>query len=286
MGRVTAFSDALVFMVAWLSLTTEQVDFARAFGTTGQLRPPSFRQRRAEWHTSARIECAVHETSVGDLNVAHDEQEEAPFDPAVWQEYELTVRALVNTGSTRNKGRKKVVLKKDTPEDWSRAVEYLLDNRSYLPVPALSGSDFRAVASVQRENFLAAANMTMEQHGLAMRILTYMGDKCAKEGTPEPLCVAWYKLREAGMTPRENCISTYMYATSLSDSPVSGEVAAFHDLLFQPNEKTITLRIKYMIAKQDAAGAEKLLASFPVCVFCASRERCASFGYEEPTVTH
>lgn len=269
MGCVTASSEALVFMVAWLSLTTEQVDFAGAFGTTGQLYPPSFRQSRADWHTSARIECAVHETSMGDLNVAQDEQEEAHFDPVVWQKYELTARAVVDMGSPRNKGRKDVVLKKDNPEDWSRAIEYLLDKRMYLPVPALAGSDFRTVASVQRENFLAAANMTMAQHGLAMRVLTYMGDKCAKEGTPEPLQVAWYKLREAGMTPRENCISTYMYAMSLSDSPASGEVAAFHDLLFQPNEKTITLRIKSMIAEQDAAGAKKLLASFPVCLLCA-----------------
>jgi hypothetical protein len=41
------------------------------------------------------------------------------------------------------------------------------------------------------------------------------------------------------------------------------EVATFHDLLFPPNEKTGYLRIKSLIAKGDAAGAEKTLSSIP-----------------------
>jgi hypothetical protein len=73
-------------------------------------------------------------------------------------------------------------------------------------------------------------------------------------------------MKECGMLPRENGLSTYMYALSLDEAfaDVSAEVASLHDLLYEPNEKTITLRIKELIFRNDALGAEKILASLPV----------------------
>lgn len=206
----------------------------------------------------------VNETSLDDCCVSQEERTLSPFDPLEWQEYESTVRAVVDMG--------RMTTKKDSPEDFFRALDYLLDTRSILPIPSLTEQNFRSAMVEQKQNFLAAVNMTKKQHELAMRALTYMGDHCAKQRAPTPLNVAWYKINEAGMIPRENCISTYMYVLSLQDTSLTGEVATFHDLFYGPNEKTITLRIKSMIAKGDAAAAEQLLGSLPVrCVWTLLR---------------
>lgn len=195
---------------------------------------------------------AMNETSVNDFSIEHV----VTFDPVEWQQYETTVRTVMNNG--------RLVKHKDKPEDVSRAFEYLLHNQSILqaPILVLHENDSRAFMNQQKQNFLAQANLTEAQHELAMRTLTYLGDLCAKKQTPEPLIVAWHKLKEAGMVPRENCISTYMYALSLSNhtSTTTAQVATFHDLFYEPNEKTVTLRIKSMIADKNAAGAEELLS--------------------------
>ena len=180
------------------------------------------------------------------------ETESLPFAPSEWQEYETTVRTVMDQG--------RMMKRKDKPEDVSRAMEYLLSQRSFLPAPILTTKDSRDCMSQQKENFLSTVNLTETQHELAMRTLTYLGDHCAKKRSPTPLFVAWQKLNEAGMVPRENCISTFMYALSLSNTTdITAQVATFHDLFYPPNEKTITLRIKSMIASKDAAGAQALL---------------------------
>jgi len=46
------------------------------------------------------------------------------------------------------------------------------------------------------------------------------------------------------------------------------ELALFHDLLYIPTEKSITLRVKRLVSIGDASGAEELLDSFPVSQFC------------------
>lgn len=43
------------------------------------------------------------------------------------------------------------------------------------------------------------------------------------------------------------------------------EVATFHDLLYEPTEQSLTIRIKSLVAKGNASGAEALLDSFAVC---------------------
>lgn len=42
------------------------------------------------------------------------------------------------------------------------------------------------------------------------------------------------------------------------------EIATFHDLLYEPTEDSVTIRIKALVAKGNARGAEDLLNSFPV----------------------
>ena len=42
------------------------------------------------------------------------------------------------------------------------------------------------------------------------------------------------------------------------------ELALFHDLLYKPTEKSVSLRVKRLVTNKDAAAAEELLDSFPV----------------------
>ena len=246
----------LVFITGTVLLSFNTY-YALAFGTSRLFRP-AFRTPSVDTRfIPMKVMPVVNETTLDDCCVTPEEETLSPFDPSEWQEYESTVRSVVDTG--------RITTKKDSPEDFSRVLAYLLDNRSILPVPSSIEQNFRSVIAEQKQNFLVAVNMSKKQHELAMRTLTYMGDYCAKHRMPTPLIVAWYKIMEAGMIPRENCISTYMYVLSLQDTSLTGDVATFHDLCYGPNEKTITLRIKSMIAKGDAAAAEKLLGSLPVC---------------------
>lgn len=195
-----------------------------------------------------RASIVMNDTPLKDANQAF------PFNSAEWQEYEATVRAVMENG--------RLVKRKDKSEDVERAIDFLLCNRSILPSPPIMCvPDSRESMMEQKVDFLSKANLTETQHEFAMRTLTYLGDHCAKKQMPNPLLVAWHKLKESGMVPRENCISTYMYVLSLdsSSSDIATEVANFHDLFYEPNEKTITLRIKSMIANENAAGAEELL---------------------------
>ena len=231
---------------------------AKAISAFGVMSRPAFQtfHCKSRLHVAMRdASVAMNETSVNDAHCTKEGKDMLPFDPAIWQVYESTVRTVME--------KRRILKRKDKPEDVSSAVGYLLDNRSFLPAPT---PDSRVSMNQQKLKFLVGTNLTETQHELAMRVLTYLGDHCAKVRTPSPLIVAWRKLKEAGMVPRENCISTYLYALSLDNetSATTAEVATFHDLFYEPNEKTITLRIKSMISNNDAAGAEELLGSSPV----------------------
>jgi len=229
----------------WLSLNASYIT---AFGTVS--RPAFHREHSLSVFMGGSSIAMTNEASVHDI--LPDENAEFPFDANEWQEYETTVRAVMS--------HRRIVKRKDDPEDVSRAMDYLLSNQSILPAPTIVSEDSRGAMNQQKHEFLTKANLTEAQHEFAMRTLTYLGDHCAKKQTSTPLMVAWHKLKEAGMVPRENCISTYMYALSLSNTTeTTAEVAAFHDLFYEPNEKTTTLRIKSMIAANDALGAEELL---------------------------
>jgi hypothetical protein len=45
---------------------------------------------------------------------------------------------------------------------------------------------------------------------------------------------------------------------------VPEEVATFNDLMYEPTEQSVTIRIKALVAKGDAHGAESLLDRFLV----------------------
>mmetsp|Transcript_14598 Transcript_14598/g.16978 ORF Transcript_14598/g.16978 Transcript_14598/m.16978 type:complete len:593 (+) Transcript_14598:1-1779(+) len=112
--------------------------------------------------------------------------------------------------------------------------------------------------------------MTKTQSEMTLRALSYMGDYCAKKQTTKPLYVAWDKLVETGLKPRANSINTYLYRiTSEEEIPgtqlgqehrdIASEVAYLNEMLYQPTENTISIRIKSFIKRGDANSAEKLL---------------------------
>eukprot|EP00521_Asterionellopsis_glacialis_P010453 CAMPEP_0195309974 /NCGR_PEP_ID=MMETSP0707-20130614/39008_1 /TAXON_ID=33640 /ORGANISM="Asterionellopsis glacialis, Strain CCMP134" /LENGTH=710 /DNA_ID=CAMNT_0040374279 /DNA_START=82 /DNA_END=2214 /DNA_ORIENTATION=+ len=180
------------------------------------------------------------------------------MDDDLWKEYDETFREVVQTGR---------VMKKDTKEDMAGAIEYLATNAPIVTTDVSlfdldTASDHRDAFKAQRQNFLDQTNFTSAQYDFIGRTLTYLGDFCAKRRLVGPLKVAWHKLKETGTVPRENCISTYLYVLSLDEtSDLSAEVAAFHDLVYEPNEKTLSLRVKSLVGKGDATGALEMLNS-------------------------
>lgn len=185
--------------------------------------------------------------------------EDLPFDDETWEAYYSVVVEVM--ASPR-------VLKKEKPEDLQVAKEFLLSKRSFssVPSPLTDGEAFDDKMKQQKELFTEHYKLSIAQYDYAMRCLVYMGDNCAKRRSARPIAVAWHKMKESGMIPRENCISTYMYVLSTDEScgDALGEVATSHDLFFSPNEKTVTLRIKTLIGKNDVDKAEEILASLPV----------------------
>jgi len=165
--------------------------------------------------------------------------------------------------------------------------------------------EFAKEVDAQRQSFLEKTGMTANQHKFAQQALSALGNKCARVATGGPMRVAWEKLKESGMMPRENIMSTYLYVVGnhFHSSSMSGgfgmlgattssifgqtlgeqtildtirspqtdesldetlpdlpmEVATFHDLLYRPTEKSISLRVKSLVQHGSVKEAEQLL---------------------------
>lgn len=155
----------------------------------------------------------------------------------------------------------------------------------------------------QKELFLKKTKFTEEQYKLALRSFSILASNCAKHCAEEPLFIAWEKMKEAGMIPRSDVIDVFLYVTGtmmpagfLTSShrsrssrrelssvmsilgsvgtedaeeeiehsiDLATELALFHDLLYEPTEKSISLRVKRLVSMGDAEAAEILLDSFP-----------------------
>lgn len=207
-----------------------------------------------------------------------------------WKEYYETADSVLSQAKTFGK--------KDTEEDKLAVREYLLRRERIVPIhlptliskapdgePLLEtaanndavGSSLHSELEAQKLLFCEVSGLSSAQQKLALRVLGYIGNYCAKKRSCVPLRLGWYKLKEMGASPRENVLSTYLYGLALAEEKMQEipmrkevsislpeEVAAFHDSLFQPTEKTLTLRIKALVQKGDARGAERLLEMMPV----------------------
>lgn len=187
------------------------------------------------------------------------------FGDRVWEAYESTVPQVLES---------KRVLKKDKLENLQAAKNVLLSRNFLSSIPSpLDTNDEEAFKNnliSQKERYMEHYQLSKADYDYIMRCLVYMGDHCARRQTFLGICVAWQKLKEAGIMPRENAISTYMYILGQDEtcSDTLMEVATFHDMLFEPNEKTTTLRIKTLIAKKQVKEAEQILSSLSVSALC------------------
>jgi pentatricopeptide repeat protein len=151
---------------------------------------------------------------------------------------------------------------------------------------------FKEQLRIQRESFRAQTNLTQDasMHYLE-HCLSYFADLCAKHGTPQLGVIAWYKLRESGILPRERTLNTYLYLFALGKQhqqpqnhhpdnsqttttedvfadPMHArivdaclDVISFRDQFFPPTENTVLVKIKLLMAEGNAVSAEQVLNS-------------------------
>jgi hypothetical protein len=225
-----------------------------------------YRQRDNQNHliTAAmehRNSATVSRTALGMSESSSEIEENLPFDEEIWAAYESAVSDVLES---------RRVLMKEKLEDLENATKAILSRKrlSSIPSPLRDGEATMDYLKQQKERYMEHYNLSPAQYNYAVRSLVYLGDFCAKRQRATGIRVAWEKMKESGVMPRENAISTYMYVLGTDDtcSDTLIEVAAFHDLLFPANEKTTTLRIKALIARNDVEEAETILSSLSVSV--------------------
>jgi pentatricopeptide repeat protein len=166
----------------------------------------------------------------------------------------------------------RVMQKKDREEDLDSAKRFLFaSNRNVdIDISLSNPNDFQEQIKRQSQKIEDEGKLNSHQRQLALRALSYMGDYCAKKQTSLPLYVAWDKIKEAGLTPRNHALSSYLYmlssqndiddiVSSSDGSDITGEVATFHDVMYEPTENTVSIRIKSLVRQGKAAEAEDLL---------------------------
>ncbi|KAL7511329.1 hypothetical protein ACHAXN_008437 [Cyclotella atomus] len=117
---------------------------------------------------------------------------------------------------------------------------------------------------------------------LSIRIITFLLRHCAKRSRSDAMHVCWYKVKESGLKLPQDSISTLLYIVTTMGSSfgsstfrshekdeeqintylVPEEVATYHDLICQPTESSVSLRIKTLAGKGDTETAEELLEAY------------------------
>ena len=255
---LTRVSFSVVF---WWILLAHQ---ARSFPSNSRSSYKSDRLLRRGWLPHPMISSSS--SSEKDTECIQQQQQQGTavleFSEEIWDSYVETMTEVMTSKRAFKHGK----------IDGDLAVqEYLISNSTLSVVPSPMELDAKGVHSAMNQQsklFQAHYNFTQEQYNYAMRSLTYFGDYCAKNRFGFPVAISWHKLKEAGMIPRENCISAYMYSLSNEENhPIFhdtlDELAIFHDLVYAPSENTVVLRMKNLIAKNEVASAEAILFSLP-----------------------
>ena len=198
---------------------------------------------------------------------------ESYFDEQQFAAYENAIEEIISKPGVKRDFKKK-------EEDLIVVKAHLLDKKRKLPqwdvhqyIPTKDATEPNKYTKQKLQEryqvYLNHTNLTAQQHKLSQILLAHLADHCAKNSTPQPLYVAWEKILEAGMAVLSRSLSTYLYVLSLDENnerssnerDIAAEVAMFHDALYEPTEKTITLLVKSLVSKGDAEGAEELLDS-------------------------
>ena len=163
-------------------------------------------------------------------------------------------------------------------------------------IHSVKAEDLRDEVQAQKAIFLEKVPLDKKQYEQAKIALLLVGNNCAKTSKPLPLDVAWEKCKEAGMLLGEPELNIYLFASTqfaigskrrrwglspansilsiLDLAPghddddeeeekvfcnVPEEIATFRDVLYDPTEQSLTVRVRALVAKGDALAAQSLL---------------------------
>jgi hypothetical protein len=126
-----------------------------------------------------------------------------------------------------------------------------------------------------RGQFCTAANFSKNAYDYCSRCLIYMGDLVAKQSDPDVGVLAWKKIREIGLLPREITMATFLYVFSAEQEQqppqeqdlsserfnASLEAAILCDTFSKPTEATLTIRVKSLVSRGQVEAAEQLIAN-------------------------
>jgi hypothetical protein len=178
---------------------------------------------------------------------------------------------------------------------------------------------FQNELKVQRDLFSDQTGIDEIQLNTITGVMAHIGRFCAKRARSLPLEVAWAKCKEAGLEipmkmlvnylhvvssypgRANNSLLTNMQSLSMFDSKqhenhtskeadsdtttddavndIRAEIAFFHDLLYKPSEKSLTVRVRFLVSQGKTAEAEALLEESKVSSFHRSRLSHAIFVY-------
>ena len=280
---------------------------------------------------------SIFDTSDDDANNFESEPVNPnAYDKETFEQYESLMQEELEREKfvqLRTRGMKNTT--EDEKQEFLRPVyKWLLDNQRTIPydLPTLRqacqssepvsgqgesfGDRFRGELEKQKASFLEETGLTLEQYEVAEKAVQVLAANCAKRARAAPVEVMWEKIKESGMMPHKDLMSTILYVVSTGGSVLStlsrrdshrggskfssisslfsgisgtrmddaesankddaieekeekddgvniqDEVALWHDMLYEPTDNSTSLRVKGLIAKGDAQGAEQLLEMF------------------------
>lgn len=189
-----------------------------------------------------------------------------------WEVYQLAMTDVIE--KLPNRPNKKI-----SEEDFEQVKQYLFSNQavdvesSPLVINSFAnGEELREAMNDRKDRFMNVTGFSSHQYDLTMRCLVILGSICAKKHAPEPLLVAWTKMKESGMIPKPNFILSYVFVLGLDEkyAKIVSEIGGFHDLLFETTENSAYLRIKASVTDMNLKAAEEVLNKLPVrdCCCC------------------
>ena len=134
-------------------------------------------------------------------------------------------------------------------EEESSTFLYVFGSSSALYSTMLLGSSRVADLLLQNYGTAVPSNNRPSSHSSVSEILTGSNFAASQASTD--------------FTSSETS-TTSNYPSREKRTNIPAEVATYHDLLYEPTERSISIRVKALVAKGDAHGAQKLLDSFPV----------------------
>lgn len=156
--------------------------------------------------------------------------------------------------------------------------------------------EFVGETESQRSRFITGMGWNGRQYKMAKGTVLQMANICARQASGQPLDVLWEKIKEAGIVDQK-ILQGLLYVSAtfstgnrrkrarygriaglvtldvLDTDPasdesndededlvdVTDEIAIYHDLLHNPTEQSISIRVRLLVAQGHAEAAERLL---------------------------